>query len=168
MSLTAAQHTAIKADILANPDLNAIPNSADGAYAIADLYNKIALPDFIVWRVKLHERTITDITSPEGTVWSWVEFMRRIPEEQTGWARMFNSTYVADMSLPQVRAGFNDVFSGALGTAVAQRAHIVAAGKEKSTRLEKLLSTGTGTTLAPATRVFVGNVTHNEIAEARR
>ena len=168
MPLTPAQNAVIKADILANPDLAAIPSGYDGSDAIAGLYNKIAVPDFIVWKVKLHERTITDITSPEGTAWSWSEFIRRSPQEHTGWARMFNSTYVADMSLPQVRAGFNDVFSGVLAAPVLQRAHIVAAGKEKATRLEKLLATGAGTTADPATRVFVGNTNYNEIFEARK
>ena len=166
MPLTPTQNAVVKADILANPDLNAIPNSADGAYAIADLYNKIAVPDFIVWKVRLHEQEITSLTSAEGTVWSWTAFISRTVGEQEGWSRMFNGTYTINPSLLQVRNGLADIFSG--GTGAAQRTHLTAISKEKATRLEKLLATGAGTTLDPATRVFVGNTNHSEIAEARR
>ena len=165
MPLTPAQNAAIKADILANPDLAAIPAGLDGAYAIADLYNKTAVPDFIVWKVRLHEQDIASLTSAESTVWSWVAFIARSASEQAGWGRMFNGTYTVNPSLLQVRNGFADIFSG--GTGVAQRAHLTAISKEPAKRLEKLLATGTGTILDPATRVFVGNVSYNEIHTAR-
>ena len=168
MPFTAAQNAIIKADILANPDLNAFPNTVDGAYGIAELYNKIASPDFIVWKTVLHEQEITSLASDEGTVWSWPAFIARSTAEQTGWERMFNGTYTVNPSLVQVRTGLNDIFSG--GTGAAQRTHLTAIAKEKSTRFEKLLAdiaNGAGTTAAPAIRVHVGPVAYQDIYTAR-
>lgn len=168
MPLTAAQNASIKADILANPDLNAFPNTIDGAYDMAILYNKTASPDFIVWKVRLHEQDITSGKSSENTTWSWPSFISRSAAEQAGWARMFNGTYTVNPSLVQVRVGMDDVFSG--GTGVAQRAHISAISKEKATRIEKVLadtSSGAGTTAAPATRTHVGPIAYQDLYAAR-
>ena len=165
MPLTTAQNLAIKNDILATPELNAFISTPDGASGIADLYNKVATPDFIVWKTRLHEQDITSLTSAESTVWSWTAFIARSVGEQTGWARMFNGTYTINPSLLQVRNAITDIFSG--GTGVAQRTHITAISKEKSTRIEKLLATGTGSTADPATRVHVGNITPTEVYKAR-
>ena len=165
MPLTSAQNTTLKNHILATPDLNAVPATYDGAYALADLLNAIASPDFIVWKVLLHEQEITSLTSAENTVWSWPAFISRSVGEQTGWARMFNGTYTINPSLAQVRAGIADIFSG--GTGAAQRTHLLAIAKEKATRIEKLLATGTGTTADPATRVHVGNISPMEVYMAR-
>lgn len=168
MPLSPAQNLAIKADILALPELNIFPNTDGGAWEIKELYNRLAVPDFFVWKTYLREIDITGMVSPEGTTWSWPAFIARSLAEHTGWARMFNGTYSFDPSLPQNRVGFADIFSG--GTGVAQRAHITAMSKEKSTRLEKLLadiSGGAGTLIAPATRTFVGKVTYQEIFAAR-
>ena len=49
MSLTTAQLATLRADIAADGVLNAIPNTPDGAYAIADAYNLLAVPTFTVW-----------------------------------------------------------------------------------------------------------------------
>lgn len=166
MALTPAQNAAIRADILASPDLNSIPNSEDGAFAVAALYNMVASPAFVVWKYDLHEQDITSLTSPEGTVWSWTAFINRSVSEQNGWARMFNGTYRINPSLVQVRNAINDIFSG--GTGAGQRAHILAIAKENSSRIEKLLANETvGTTATPATRTFVGRVTDRQIFTAR-
>lgn len=165
MPLTAAQLTVIKNNILASPDLNAVPATYDGAYAIADLYNAVAAPDFIVWKTRLHEQEITSLTSAESTTWSWPAFIARSVGEQSGWGRMFNGTYTINPSLVQVRSGIADIFSG--GTGAAQRTHLLAISKEKATRIEKLLATGTGTTADPATRVHIGNITPQEVYAAR-
>lgn len=168
MPLTPAQKTAIKNDILANADLNAVPATFDGAYAIADLYNAVATPDFIVWKVRLHEQDITSLTSPENTVWSWPLFNSLTVQKQNGWARMFNGTYTINPSLAQARKGVADIFD-APGEA-AQRNHLLAISKEKATRIEKLLAdtaNGAGTTAAPATRVFVGKITPQEVFDSR-
>lgn len=165
MPLTTAQQLLVKNDILATPQLNAFALNLDGAYGIADLYNKLATPDFIVWKTLLHEQEIASATSPEATVWSWTAFIARSVPEQAAWGRMFNGTYTINPSLAQVRSAFADIFSGGLGA--AQRTHLLAMSKEKARRIEKLLATGTGTTADPATRTLVGNISPQDVANAR-
>ena len=63
MALTSAQQAAIKADILANPDLSAQPNNSDGAFEIARLYNLPASPTFLVWRTDAPTADIFDSIS---------------------------------------------------------------------------------------------------------
>lgn len=168
MTFSPAQKAAILSNIAASPDLSSIPNTGDGAYVLADLYNAPAVPDFIVWKTYLHEQEITSLTSSEGTTWSWPAFISRSAAEQTGWARMFNGTYSVNPSLVQVRVGLADIFSG--GTGAAQRAHLLAIAKEKATRIEKLfadVSGGAGILAAPATRTFVGKIQPDDISNMR-
>jgi hypothetical protein len=51
--LTTQQLATMKADILANPDLNSKPNNSDGAFEIARLYNLDASPNFTVWKTNV-------------------------------------------------------------------------------------------------------------------
>ncbi len=163
--LTSQQLAAIKADILANGDLNSKPNTPDGAFAIADLYALAASPDFIVWRSLVREQEITTQVSPEITTWSWTIFINRTAAEREGWARLFNGTYTVNPSLPQVQQAFLDIFSGSPG--LPQRTHLAAMCKRKATRIEKLLATGTGSLVSPATMGFEGNLSYTDILQAR-
>lgn len=52
VSLTSAQKTSVKNDIndlVKNPDFAALPNRSDGNFKLAELYNKIAVPEVLVW-----------------------------------------------------------------------------------------------------------------------
>lgn len=167
MALTPAQKTTVKNDILANADLSAQPLTADGAYAIADLYNALAAPDFIVWKTRVSEREITSLTSDENTVWSWPAYIARNEAERNGWARMFTGTYSINPALLQVRQGLADIFSGTANSAPAQRTHLLAMGKRKATRIEKLLASGTGTTASPATMTLEGRISFQDVLDAR-
>lgn len=166
MALTSAQQAALKADILADPVLAAYPDDSDGAFAIAAAYDLPAVPDYWVWRTMVTEHEITDEVSPESTTWSWVAYIARNPGEHNGWARMFNSSETINPSLPQVRQGMADIFSG--GTGSAQRAHLLAVAKRKATRVEKLFATGTGVQATPSTMTFEGSLTYADVLDARR
>lgn len=165
--LTTQQIALIKADIIANSDLSAKPNTPDGAFDIAALYALPAAPDFIVWKSSVSEADIVSKTSDEGTVWSWPAFIARSTGEQGGWARMVGVAGIINPSLPQVRQAITDIFSGSANSAPAQRTHLAAMGKRKATRLEKLLATGTGSTAAPATMGFEGAASYSDIQLAR-
>jgi hypothetical protein len=167
MALTTAQLTALKADILADPTLSALPNNPDGNFAIAAAYNLAASPAFKVWRTSVPEHEITGQVSPEGTSWSWPAYIARSVSEQNGWARMFNSSLSINASLPNVRQGITDIFSGASNSAPAQRTHLAAMSKRDATRAEKLFATGTGSLAAPATMTFEGTLSYFDIEQAR-
>lgn len=164
--LTPQQQTALKAHIDASPDLSVFPNNADGNFAIADLLNLDAAPDWWVWRTRLEKHTVTDETSPEATTFSWPALGARSASEQFIWRELWNSTLSCNPSLPQVRQGFADVFSG--GTGATMRTHMLAMARRKATRVEKVLSSGTGTAAAPATLTFEGQISYQDVEEARR
>jgi hypothetical protein len=66
-----------------------------------------------------------------------------------------------------VRQAFADIMSGSQNSAPAQRTHLTAMAKRAANRIEKLLATGTGSLAVPATMGFVGEVSYQDINEAR-
>lgn len=169
MPLTSEQQAAVKADILADQILNAFPNNSDGAFEIAKLYNQPAAVDFWVWRTHVDRNEFTNSTSVDGTTFTWVGngFITRSAGEQTAWSELFNSTHSVNPSLPNVRQAFADIFSGS-GNAAANRTHMLAVARRKTTRLEKLLATGTGSTASPGLLTFEGSVSYSDIELARQ
>jgi hypothetical protein len=168
MHLTPAQSAALKADILNDPGL-AAARAANDTQAIAVAYNAPAAPDFYVWRGGVAEAEYTGTAGVDvanggaATNWSWPAFIGRTNQEQGGWNAMFRSGS-ADPSKPNVRQGFQDIFSGATAPAPAQRNHMAVMSKRKASRYEKVLAVGTGTFAAPATMAHEGPVTHDEIS----
>ena len=165
MILTTAQLQTIKADILASGDLNAFPNTSDGNFAIAALYNLNASPDFWVWRTRVGQLEIVTATSVDNTNWSWPDFIARSQGERDGWREMFADGGTVNASLTNVRQGFADIFSGPSGA--NQRTHLLAVGRRKASRIEKLLATGTGSTATPATMGSEGPMSGNDVLNAR-
>jgi hypothetical protein len=163
--LTPAQHILVKADILADPVLNAFPNNSDGAFDIAAVYNVTAVPDFWVWRTFVSQAECVGEASVDATNWSWTIYIGRSQGERDGWREMFADTGGINPSHANIRQGLADIFSGAGGA--AQRTHLLAIARRKATRIEKLLATGTGTTAVPATMGFEGPVGYADILTAR-
>src|SRR5688572_12266391 len=133
MPLTSAQLAVLKADIAADPALNALPNNSDGAFAIAAIYNQPAAPVFRVWK--------TNVPTKDCKIaMVWTEFIGRSVGERDAWQFMLSNGTInpADAN---VRQGIADIFSGLSGAAT--RANLLAISKRDATRIEKLLSTGT-------------------------
>ena len=78
---------------------------------------------------------------------------------------MFADTGAINFSRPNVRQGLQDIFSGAGGA--SQRTHLLAIGRRLTTRAEKLFSAGTGSTASPGTMGFEGNLSYQDVQEAR-
>ena len=163
--LTLEQLVALKADILADPVLAAYPMNSDGAFAIAAAYNLKAVPDWWVWRTSVSQLEIVTSTSVDNTTWSWPEFISRSQGERDGWREMFADGGKVSAALPNVRQGFADIFSGPSGA--SQRTHLLAMGRRKATRAEKLFSTGTGSTVSPAVMGFEGDLPYSDVMQAR-
>lgn len=161
MILTPAQKATIKADILANPDLNALPNNSDGNFALAMLYNVVASPDFIVWKTRVSK----DEVMLNGFDWA------RVDNLSVGKARIWdwmfdNLLKVINPSKTNIRAGIDAAWVGTAAD-LAVRAAIYVHCKRASSRIEKLLATGTGTTNDPATMGSEGPITPNDVESAR-
>jgi hypothetical protein len=166
--LTPAQLTTLKADINADPVLSTFPNNDDSNFAIADAYNLVASPDFWVWRSKVTKSELVTSIGPDGTTFNWTGngFITRSAGEQTAWQELFNGTQSVNASLTNVRQAFADIFSGT-GNAAANRTHLLAVARRKATRAEKLFATGTGSAGSPATLTFEGNLSFQDVSQAR-
>jgi len=157
MALTIAQQTTVKADILATPELNVLPNNSDGAFAIAALYNLEAVPSFVAWR--------TDIpTKDVKTAVVWTEYIGRSVGERAAF-ELIISNGIVNAADTNIRQGFQDIFSGPNGATT--RANLVSVAKRNTSRIEKLLATGTGTDASPATMTFEGSISFQDIELAR-
>ena len=159
ITLSPAQLTTLKADILADPLLAAFPNNTDGHFAIMLLYNQLASPAFTVWKTSV----------PIGDVG------RNFNGAELGGLTTANHTRLQTIaqflasgvnpSLADNRAFFDDVFSGAGGTIT--RGKLLILWKRLAKRGEKLFATGTGSDASPATMTFEGNITTDDVEVAR-
>jgi hypothetical protein len=157
MALTTAQMQALKAEIIADPVLNAAPNNSDGSFFIAAELNKLASPAFIVWRTDIPTKDIKKAIV-------WTEYIGRSQGERDAFV-LINSNGIVNAADANVRQGFNDIFSGPSG--VATRTNLSAMAKRSATRAEKVLATGTGTDATPATMGFEGRLSFQDVDQVR-
>jgi hypothetical protein len=176
MPLSTAQKQTLKADIIAASDpecvaLEASPANSDLAFAVAALYNLTASPDHWVWRTSATKAEFVNSTSTDSDgstqrnfIWTGNGFITRSVGEQAAWTELFNGTQSVNPSLANVRQAFLDIFSGT-GNAASNRTHLANVGRRKSTRIEKLLATGTGTAATPATMGSEGPLTFQNVLD---
>ena len=192
MPLTSAQIAALRADIDADPVLSQLPNAGDSSYTIADAYNALAAPDFLVWRTDVPVRSIIDTFNftaftptdsvPESNVdqASLQRFIARILVVQTKQMNlqlMLQGRETIDASLPNVRAGLRDALiqvpAGTNGASVtvagANATSALNACTRRATRAEKLFATGSSTTGAVTASVmgYVGPISPADVDIAR-
>lgn len=181
--MTPAQLATIKADILANPDLAAVPVGSAGNNTIRDMYNLIGTTD--LWSTAVNIDAInnavdisqyTPIDAADGTA----IYTNRALACQT--KLMALQTYVLrvtplDASKSTIRAGLRDsvikIPAGASGALVTSAGvsgvNALTACTRKATRFEKLFATvsettGTVTAFIP---VLQGQVSLADIEQAR-
>ena len=159
MALTPQQLTALKAAIAADPVLLAQPNNSDGDYAIASALNLAASPAFTVWKTYVPSTQVGDNmvgTEVAGLTTANISRLQLIIQM---------SEAGVNPSLVDRRQFFDDVFSGAGGALT--RAKLLILWKRLATRAEKLFATGTGTDPSPATLVFEGSLSYQDVTAAR-
>lgn len=158
-ALTSAQLVTLKNAIIADPTLNAAPETADGADFIAKEMNKNAAPNFTVWRTVV---TINEV----GNSFNATDLAGLTTLNNTRLQTL--AIYLAggvNPSLASVRQFFDDIFSGAGGANT--RAALLILWKRLATRAEKLYATGTGSDASPATLTAQGALTFAEVQAAR-
>jgi hypothetical protein len=161
MILTTAQLTTLKNAINAETDPTFVgyrnANNDDG---MASFYNVLASPSFTVWKSFV---TITDTGKQfVGTEWAGMTSANHTRLQTV--SQWLNAGY--SPALADIRAMFDDIWSGAGGTQT--RAKYLAFWKRFATRGEKLYATGTGSDAVPATLVCEGDITSQNISDARR
>ena len=158
--LTPAQDATFNADVAADVVLNALPHTADSAFAIAAAYALDTNPAFIVWKTQVAKDEITQ----NGFDWT------RLDNLSIGKARVWdalfeNANTTMNPSKPNVRAGIEEVWKGTSAD-LAVRAAVYVHCRRTANRLEKLLATGTGTDETPATMGYVGTLSYQQVAQA--
>lgn len=164
MILTSAQLATIKADILANEDLNIQPGPdvPDLTAEIARRYNAQASPDYWVYKLSVTLKEIGDnivATEIAGMAALNMQRLQVMAEYST------NGEAAINPSLSDRRAFFDAVFSGAGGQLTRPKLAIL--WRRSASRIEKLLATGIGTTGSPATMGSEGPITPEDVARAR-
>lgn len=157
MTLNATQKAAIKADILANQDLNSLPNTPDGAFAIAELYNLQASPDFYTWKTSVS-------TADVKRVLVWTEYRDTAVADKQTFELMISNGEI-DPSDLNIRQGIADLFNGP--QTETTRDNLINLGKRLATRIEALLAVGTGSEESPATMTLEGNISYQDVYAAR-
>jgi hypothetical protein len=157
--MTPAQQATLKAYILADPNLSTFPQGSDGSYAIAELLNLPATPAYIVWKTLVNVDEIMrngmdwtrvdNLTVGKARIWDWLGRLGTINASKTN-----------------VRAGIDAAWVGTVAD-VAVRAAIYTHCKRSATVIEKLFATGTSSDATPATMVFEGAISYQDVQEAR-
>jgi hypothetical protein len=157
--MTPEQLQILNTEIDADGTLSSQPLTNDGAIVIRDAMNALASPEFTVWK------TMVSIVNV-GRAVNGGELAGLTTANHTRLQTIIQiSGGTVNPSLADSRAFWNDVFSGAGGATT--RTNLLALWKRLSTRAEKLYATGTGSDASPATLVFEGNISINDVQEAR-
>jgi hypothetical protein len=183
MPLTSAQYAALKADILASPDMASQPMTSAGALTIADLYNAASTTD--VWRTDAPAQAIYDaidwskftpVDAADGTT-IYTNRLLLIQTKQMNLTNILQGRSTVDASKANLRAGLRDAVialpAGVSGAAVAaggvSGVNVLNACLRKATRFEKLFATNTATTGSVTANLLVleGQVSVDDIQIAR-
>jgi hypothetical protein len=194
MALTSAQLQTLKTAILANPTWSAIPNSADGNFALAALLNATASPTFNVWRTDASVAAILDAVdlskyTPNDSILdtdTGDALQRKNGRLLTAQTKQMNLQLLLqgrttiNASLVTVRAGLRDAVialpTGVGGAATApggaSGVNVLNACIRPATEAEKALATasqGSDTTGTVTARVmgFEGQVSAQDVETAR-
>lgn len=181
MGLTSQQNTTLKAFILADPTMSVQPMNEDGGYAIAELLNKTATPDFQVWNSRASIDSIFD-----SVIWANMTPAAPASADSTGIYRdraltcqgkqfslqtLLQGRQTIDATKTNIRSGLQDALTSLpSGTNGAnQGAGWIAVQlvlQRTATVIEKLFATGTGSTASPAL-VVVTSISVRDVGYAR-
>lgn len=157
--MTPSQLTTLKAAILADQVLSAYPNNSDGAYDMSIYLSTASSPAFIVWRTSV---SIGETgRAYNGTEWAGMTSANHTRLQTV--AQWIDGGYNA--SLADIRAMFNDIWSGAGGATT--RANLLALWKRTATKGERIFATGTGSDATPGNLVIEGTIGYQDIVAAR-
>jgi len=157
MALTTQQKATLKANILATPAANAMYESGDLS-GLAAFYNATASPDFYVWRTAVSQDEIMlngfdwtrvdNLSVGKARIWEWLFFTGAINPSKTN-----------------IRAGIDATWVGTAAD-LAVRAAVYQHCQRLASVVEKLFSTGAGTTVTngtgPATMALEGPLAYTE------
>lgn len=180
MAFTNTQLLAIKADILADPVLNAFPNAGDGNIEIALRYNALASPDFWVWNSQTSVSSIFDsitwanftpVDAPDGTT-IWTNRALACQGKQFNIQTLLVGRNELNGANTTMRAGLQDALTAIpSGVGGANKSGgwtaVQLILQRQAKRIEKLFATGTGSQASPAVCGYEGTISGGDVYNAR-
>lgn len=156
MHLTEAQKATLLADIQADPALSVLPQGNPSALQIANAYNALATPTYVVWRSSVKSDEI-------GNAWvgTDIDGMSALNMQRLQLLLASTSGGTFDMRRDDRRAGFENPFGTNQNN--ASRVAMRTVWKRNASRLEKLFATGTGSDASPGVTTLEGSVSYSEI-----
>lgn len=153
------QKAALKAAIAAETDPVFVQYRAEGSTGqMAMWFNEPSTK--IVWRTNVSQDEIMQ------NGFDWVRVDNLSVGKARIWEWLFDSQQATiNPSKPNVRAGIDEVWKGTTAD-LAVRAAVYVHCKRPATRAEALFAVGTGTTLAPATMGWEGQITDYDVVRA--
>ena len=159
--LTNAQLIILRDDILADPILDAFPNTPDGAAGIAEIYNADAVPDFFIWRSSVPTHDVKEVIV-------WTEYIALGAAEKSTF-ELIVSNGIVDATNANVRDGLATIFSGPenAGTRTALL-NLVARNATRAEALFADTTSGSGATRGSSATPFIeGNIAYQDVQHAR-
>jgi hypothetical protein len=148
-NLTDSEKTLLRTAALAEPSIQScITVGAD--VCVADWFNSETT--FVVWKTRQNEN---EIYAQTGFDFTLVDGLTNGKRDE--WSNFLFKEGFCNPSKTNIRNGVIDVWSGTAAKNAVQ-AVILNLFKRNATQAEKILSTGTGTTLSPGTMTFEGNL----------
>lgn len=164
MALTDAQLLLFRTALLAETDQELVAYRTNGQTPlIAEWYSRFT-PTYWVWRSDVSRSEIYNNISPDGTTWNWTTYKNQGATEQNAWVQMFMGDR-ADFSKANLRAGVAAIFAGS-AQANAQRDHVLSMGRRLARKIEQIMAVGAGTTLAPASMGYEGQLSEYDVTRA--
>jgi hypothetical protein len=178
--LTTAQLALVKAAIIADGALNSQPTNSDGDYAIAEALNALSNPAWYVWKTNASTddiydaitwASLTPADAPDGTAIytnrallcqaKQLNLQILLQGKQSLNASKLKIRQALTDAVQNVPAGVGGALLDAGWTAVKQALY------RQATRIEQILSTGTGTTGVPATLGYENRISYQDVGLAR-
>lgn len=152
--LNQTQKTKLKTAIINDPNLTTALNSND-YFTIANYLNVVVSPDFIVWKTSVNPNDIMK----NGMDWTRVDNLSVGKARIWDWLTRLGNFNAAK---PNVRAGIDATWVGTAAD-LAVRDSVYSHCKRSATVVEKVLATGTGSTVSPAVCGSEGPITIWEV-----
>jgi hypothetical protein len=158
-TLTQTQKATLRAALIADPAVQTWLNSSQ-LQPIVDLYNQLATPAFWAFRTDVDPSEIGKVVNYVAVAAMTTANLQRVSD----FLRMNTTAFIAR---DDIKTFLLDTFSGALGgQGQATRDALDLMLRRQVTKAERLFTTGTGSTSAPATLGWVGPLTTEDISEA--
>lgn len=160
MYLTPEQQASLQSFVQADPTLGQLPSGNSSALQIANALNLPASPTFTVWKTAVTQDEIMQ------NGFDWVRVDNLSVGKARIWEWMFdNESTSINPSKANVRLGIDEMWKGTAAD-LAVRAAVYAHCKRLANGIEKLLATGTGSDVSPATMGAEGELTYLDVVFA--